>query len=79
MMVIAAVRNVGMLEFRMMTNTPFDPEESSEIVPTVRGVTTWYNDELAQMIREHPSQYWWLHRRWKGKPRGYRKRMRKAG
>ena len=79
MMVIAAVRDAGMLEFHMKTNTPFDPEESSKILPTVYGVTRWYNDELAQMIRQYPSQYWWLHRRWKGKPRGSRKRMRKAG
>lgn len=79
MMVIAAVRTGKILQFQMITNRPFDPAEPNDITPTVRGVTSWYNDALEQMIREFPSQYWWLHRRWKGKPRSARKRIRKAG
>jgi KDO2-lipid IV(A) lauroyltransferase len=34
----------------------------------VRGLTQWYNRLLEQEIRQFPSQYWWVHRRWKEMP-----------
>jgi KDO2-lipid IV(A) lauroyltransferase len=40
-----------------------DPELNS-----VKALTQWYNDRLAWIIRQEPSQYWWVHRRWKDKP-----------
>ena len=27
----------------------------------------WYTDHLENLIRRSPGQYWWLHRRWKGR------------
>ena len=79
MMVVAAIRNDDMLNFSLLTTPPFDPTDTSDIIPTVRGVTTWYNNALEDMIRKHPDQYWWLHRRWKGKPRSQKRQIRKAG
>jgi len=32
---------------------------------TVKYVTAWYNQQLEAAISLSPSQYWWLHRRWK--------------
>lgn len=38
------------------------PEQSS-----IRGLTEWYNQKMAEQILQHPEQYWWVHRRWKPK------------
>ncbi len=40
----------------------------------VKELTQWYCNGLEQTIRSDPSQYWWLHRRWKGNPNRRRRR-----
>jgi len=32
-------------------------------------VTQEYTRAIEQFVREDPTQYWWLHRRWKHQPR----------
>ncbi len=32
-------------------------------------ITQEYNTELEKLIRKDPAQYWWLHRRWKTRPK----------
>ncbi|MHC4536804.1 MAG: LpxL/LpxP family acyltransferase [Planctomycetota bacterium] len=32
-------------------------------------VTAEYTTAIEQFVREDPTQYWWLHRRWKHRPR----------
>ncbi|MGC6450868.1 MAG: hypothetical protein ACON5G_10295 [Pirellulaceae bacterium] len=32
---------------------------------TIKGITSWYNQQLEDAIAIAPAQYWWLHRRWK--------------
>ncbi|MHC5182455.1 MAG: lysophospholipid acyltransferase family protein, partial [Planctomycetota bacterium] len=36
-------------------------------------ITQEYNSELENLIRKDPTQYWWLHRRWKTRPKEERK------
>jgi len=36
-------------------------------------VTQEYNNELEKLIRKDPTQYWWVHRRWKTRPKEERK------
>ena len=38
-------------------------------------VTQEYNAELEKFIRKDPTQYWWLHRRWKTRPKENRKKQ----
>lgn len=45
-----------------------DPLEPSFELRSVPLLAQWYTDELENLIRESPDQYWWLHRRWKGQP-----------
>lgn len=45
-----------------------DPLTLPESLREVRALTQWYNDRMAEAIALGPSQYWWLHRRWKEKP-----------
>ena len=40
------------------------PEELND----VKALTQWYNDRMAEVVREDPDQFWWVHRRWKEKP-----------
>ena len=36
----------------------------------LRYVTERWNKALEDFIRVDPSQYWWVHRRWKTRPKG---------
>jgi KDO2-lipid IV(A) lauroyltransferase len=47
------------------TCDPLDPDFAYRSVPLL---AQWYTDELENLVRKSPEQYWWLHRRWKGQP-----------
>ena len=40
-------------------------------------VTAEYNKELENLIRKDPTQYWWIHRRWKTRPKEERQAANK--
>jgi KDO2-lipid IV(A) lauroyltransferase len=48
------------------------PEEWADKEDPLRWVTAEYTRAIEEFIREDPTQYWWLHRRWKHRPRGER-------
>lgn len=54
-----------------------DPRTMDKSLMGVKPLTQWYNQRLEEMIRAAPSQYWWVHRRWKGQP-PTRRRKRKV-
>ena len=78
-MIVSYARRRGQnpLQIQLEVEGDYDPLETNNELGGVREVTQWYNDLLERMIRRHPDQYWWLHRRWKGDP-NYRKRQRAA-
>ncbi len=45
-----------------------DPHDPAVKNNSIAELTQWYTDRLEQIINHAPEQYWWLHRRWKGKP-----------
>jgi len=45
------------------------PEEWADKDDPLKWVTAEYTTALEDLIREDPSQYWWLHRRWKHRPK----------
>ena len=45
-----------------------DPREYADRSDAVRAMTERYTAALERMIRRHPEQYFWLHRRWKSVP-----------
>lgn len=51
-----------------------DPRDPSFQYGTVPLLAQWYTDQLEQLVRQSPGQYWWVHRRWKGQPGVRRKR-----
>ncbi|TWU20848.1 lysophospholipid acyltransferase family protein [Bythopirellula polymerisocia] len=75
--VSAALRGKNPLEFRMEIAAISDPAAADFQWTTVPLLTDWYTQNLESMVRRHPEQYWWVHRRWKGDPSD-RRRIRKT-
>ena len=53
-----------------------DPREYAQRPDAVKAITARYTAALERLIRRHPEQYFWLHRRWKSQPA---KRVGRAG
>ena len=48
------------------------PHEWADKDDPLTWVTQEYSKAIEQFVRENPSQYWWLHRRWKTRPKSER-------
>lgn len=49
--------------FRILPEIPFEQKETA--LETIRYNTQKHNDALEQIVREHPEQWIWTHRRWR--------------
>lgn len=67
MLVVASRRTTGPLQFSVDFGGVADPRNLPDELQSVRGLTQWYNEKIAEQAREFPGQYWWVHRRWKPK------------
>jgi len=66
---VSYARRIGRpLEYEVGPQAICDPREPGFALRTVPLLAQWYTDQLENLIREAPEQYWWLHRRWKGQP-----------
>ncbi len=66
---VSYARRIGKpLEYEVGPQAICDPREPGFALRTVPLLAQWYTDQLEDLIREAPEQYWWLHRRWKGQP-----------
>jgi KDO2-lipid IV(A) lauroyltransferase len=78
-MTVAYARRRGKpFQFQVEFREMIDPKRLDPALAGVTPITEWYNRLLEQLIRETPDQYWWLHRRWKGKPGRRRKKKKPA-
>ena len=55
--------------FEIGVNRIIFPEEWQDKDKPLEWVTAEYTRAIEEFVREEPSQYWWLHRRWKHRPR----------
>lgn len=54
------------VRFRITVCEPFVPDPEADVPALVQR----YNDLLESWVREHPEQWFWVHRRWRDKPAG---------
>ncbi len=54
--------------FEIGVNRIIFPEEWQDKDDPLKWVTAEYTKAIEKFAREDPSQYWWLHRRWKHRP-----------
>jgi Kdo2-lipid IVA lauroyltransferase/acyltransferase len=54
------------------------PEEWADKKDPLKWITAEYTQAIETFVREDPSQYWWVHRRWKTQPGQRRKRKQKT-
>lgn len=57
----------GPLQYEIVFHSQLDPKEQTERMD-VTDVTRWFTQQFEEFIVRDPTQYWWLHRRWKGEP-----------
>ena len=55
--------------FEIGVNRIIMPEEWADKEDPLTWVTQEYSNAIEEFVRQDPSQYWWLHRRWKSQPR----------
>ena len=55
--------------FELGTTRVITPDEWADKKDPLRWITAEYTRAIEQFIREDPTQYWWLHRRWKHRPK----------
>ena len=77
-MVLYNRRSQQPMQFEVGCSGKVDPADLPDSLNDIQALTQWYNQRLEQVIRETPEQYWWVHRRWKGKPRSSRARRQAA-
>jgi len=55
--------------FEIGVNRIILPEEWADKEEPVEWITAEYTKAIEKFVREDPTQYWWLHRRWKYRPK----------
>ena len=69
--VIGYSRRIGdEFKFAVGVQDVIYPEDWKEQADPLRYVTQRYTKALEEVVRRDPGQYWWVHRRWKTRPRG---------
>lgn len=56
------------LQFDIWISDYLDPAENTPDSQSVVSITQWYNRAFERMISSDPTQYWWIHRKWRKKP-----------
>ncbi|MCI0463904.1 MAG: hypothetical protein L0Z62_43780 [Gemmataceae bacterium] len=74
---VAGTPRVGEpMQYHIITEDVIFPEEFEGQPDAVRSITQRFTAALERLIRMHPEQYFWLHRRWKHQPQA--RKARKA-
>ena len=74
MLVIGCPRLAGPLRYAVVLEDVVLPEEYEGRPDAVRAMTERFTAALERLVRRHPEQYFWLHRRWKHQPRARKAR-----
>jgi KDO2-lipid IV(A) lauroyltransferase len=66
--VMGAARVGQPMQYRVYLEDVILPENYAGRADATQAITQRYADALERMVRRHPEQYFWLHRRWKSQP-----------
>lgn len=70
--IVCAAFRKSPLQIEMRMAEAVDPRDGQFTLGTIPLLTGWYTRCLEDLVRRHPEQYWWVHRRWKGVPQDRR-------
>jgi len=77
--VVGYSRRVGnRFFFEIGANRIIFPHEWADKSDPLKWITSEYTKAIEAFVREDPTQYWWLHRRWKTRPKEERLRGAEA-
>jgi KDO2-lipid IV(A) lauroyltransferase len=68
MLVCSATRRRRLFDYDLRLEGVADPAEGGPESANLKAISQWYTSLLERVIRRAPSQYWWVHRRWRGGP-----------
>jgi KDO2-lipid IV(A) lauroyltransferase len=67
-LVCSATRRGGLFDYDLRLEGVADPAVGGSETADVKALSQWYTSLLEGAIRRQPAQYWWVHRRWRGRP-----------
>ncbi|MFI4911374.1 MAG: lysophospholipid acyltransferase family protein [Sedimentisphaeraceae bacterium JB056] len=67
----------GKFFFEIECGKIITPDQWQDKDNPLKWVTQEFTSEMERLIRKDPSQYWWLHRRWKHRPKEERNKAKK--
>jgi len=67
--VCSATRRGGLFDYDLRLEGVADPAAEGPETGDLKALSQWYTSLLEDVIRRQPGQYWWVHRRWRVKPR----------
>jgi KDO2-lipid IV(A) lauroyltransferase len=70
-------QHYGRFFFEMEATRIIRPEEWADKPDPLKWITQEYTRAIEDFIRKDPAQYWWLHRRWKTRPKEERQTIGK--
>lgn len=68
MVVVGVPKVCEPMHYQIVVEDVIYPEEYAHQPEAARRITERYTAGLERLIRQHPEQYFWLHRRWKHQP-----------
>lgn len=67
----AAMVRLGNGRYKLLMGEPLDTAVlQGSLEEKTNYVTRYYNERVLEFIRRYPEQWFWMHRRWKTRPRG---------
>ena len=67
-LVCSATRRGGLFDYDLRLEGVADPASGAAESADLKALSQWYTSLLEGAIRRQPAQYWWVHRRWRGRP-----------
>jgi KDO2-lipid IV(A) lauroyltransferase len=78
MLVSGTPRVAEPTQYESVAEELIDPSDYANHPDVMRALTEHFTAVLERRIRQHPEQYFWLHRRWKHQPKGKKSRPQAA-